>query len=142
VNAAKHPTPDWDLDVEYGEDGERDVAEWVAGLVGSHEVKRKSREDLFFYIELEHNPFGRGWEPSGISTSVAKYVDVVINDTGIILAVPRERLLELIDLHLGRAVEETDGDCPTRGLLVSLADVIQGPAEARRWLALTFGGRR
>lgn len=111
--------PDWDLDLGHGHDRERFVETCHRG---THEVKAPRYVDDLFYVELEQNPFGRGWRPSGLRISTADVWDFVKGWA--VLSVPRGRLLDLVERgELGRFREETDGECPTRGRLLSWMEI-------------------
>jgi hypothetical protein len=115
--------PHWDIDYAYGRQGELLVGGLLEGIrTGSlrTEVKRKRVRDLWFYVETEHNPFGRGWEPSGIGRSTADYYAFVVDRTDAVVLVPTARIRRAIALGLGDAKECRDGTCPTRGRLIHL----------------------
>ena len=89
--------PDFDLDRDYGEDGEDTVRDVLGLATNRIEVKHKSYADDKFYVELEHDPGGRGqYKPSGLTTTKAEYFTYVIADTGVIVFIPvpylRQRL--------------------------------------------------
>lgn len=126
--------PRWDVDLAMGHEGERRVAR-VLGLLlnGSRlhvEVKQKRRRDDAFYVETEQNPFGRGWRPSGLSTSEAETWSFLVEGTGCMFTVPTGLLRELVAKGLGRDVEETAGDCPTRGSLLRVGQILSYAREA------------
>ena len=92
--------PRFDLDRDYGEDGE-DTVRRVLGLSGSRiEVKRKRREDDQFFLELRHAPGRRGdWQASGLNVTAAEYWAFLVGDTGVIVLAPTA----LLRLLVGRA---------------------------------------
>lgn len=90
--------PDFDIDRDYGEEGE-DTLRNVLGLHGSRfEVKRKRYADGNFYVELWQRP-RRSERPSGLQTTRADYWAFVIEETGVIVLVPTARLRELRGQH-------------------------------------------
>lgn len=113
--------PDWDYDLGYGQEGEHIAQAWHAG---KRETKRKSRLDPKFYVELEQNPFGTGWRPSGLATTHADYAEWVIGNTGVVFACPMTRIRTVLAGGLGYPVEERDGTCPTRGRILSWKDMV------------------
>lgn len=114
--------PRFDLDLKYGQQGERQIAEFLDWIVSENphvEVKRKRYLDHRIYVET-HCDRGRTghYVPSGINgTSAAVWV-FVLGDTGIHIAVPTELLRGVLDDPSTQDREETDGACPTRGKLV------------------------
>ena len=116
--------PGWDLDLPYGTNGEKNVAE-VMGLAGCRvEVKTKRRHDDWLYVELEQNPFGRGWRPSGLNITTLTYWAFCVDDTGILILIPVRTLKAIIRSDHGRPAQETDGECPTNGRLVRVSFVL------------------
>jgi len=94
------------------------------------EVKRKRYLDLDFYVETECDKGRVGaYKPSGIMATEAKAWAFVIADTGISLILPTLLLRQAMEASSTRRVEEKDGSCPTRGVLVNLAAIL---AAARR----------
>jgi hypothetical protein len=126
--------PRFDLDYEYGRDGELmfgDVVRAIGRGELSVEVKRKRKPDGLFYVEFEQNPYDRGsWKPSGVRVSTADYWAFVVASTGVVLLVPRSRLVAAYRHHVGRVAEVTRGDNPTLGRLLSLADIVSAACDA------------
>lgn len=123
--------PEWDLDLGVGYDGER-FAETCHR--GTHEVKAPRYQDDFFYVELEQSCFGGAWKPSGLRTSKADVWDFVKGHS--VTSVSRTRLNMLIDdFDLGTPAHEEDGECPTRGRLLSWRQLSFGqkPIHADGW---------
>lgn len=115
--------PRWDIDLDYGSEGEQLVRN-VLGLSNAHvEVKHKRYTDDIFYVETAHDP-GRqdAYKSSGINTTQAEYWAYVIAETGVVVLMPTGRLKQAAR-NSPRAAE-TDGDCPTRGRLVSLMSLL------------------
>jgi hypothetical protein len=110
--------PDWDIKLAEGDIGESLVASILTGTI---EVKRKSYRDTKLYVELEHDPGRTGnYIPSGLNNNTADNWAFVVDDTRVVVFVPADRLRRYIDAGKGVPKEETDGDCPTRGILVDL----------------------
>lgn len=117
--------PAFDMDRQYGEEGEGTVRDVLGLRAHRIEVKRKSYVDEQFYVEWEHDPGRRGrYKPSGLQVTKAAYWAYVVGDTGLIVLVPTVLLRQAREL--GDPAEETDGSCPTRGTLVSLDLVLTG----------------
>jgi hypothetical protein len=118
----KKPEPRFDIDLKWGEQGELQIGEfleWIAEGHGRVEVKRKL--DLDFYIETHCDKGRTGhYEPSGISISTAHAWAFVIGDTGIAVIVPADELRAALTECGALDREERDGNCPTRGKLISL----------------------
>lgn len=117
--------PRFDIDFKYGRQGELQIGElldWIAAGNGRVEVKRKRILDLHFYVET-HCDKGRtgAFASSGISVTTAHAWAFCIDDTGVAIIVPTDRLREMLDDPSTRDKCERDGSCPTRGKLVSLA---------------------
>src|SRR5262245_49315002 len=115
--------PDWDLDREYGEEGEQTLRGILRLANDRVEVKRKRRVDDGFYVETEQRPSGAiTYKPSGIATTQAEYFAYVIADTGIVVLVPTP-VLKAACVQ-GSFAEEKDGDNPTRGWLVRFGQLL------------------
>lgn len=113
--------PEWDIDREYGEDGEDTVRRFLALDKSRIETKRKRIRDDVFYVETHQSPLLGGFRPSGINTTAAEYYIYVIADTGVLVAIPVP-LLKAAALDSKR-VDERDGSNPTRGRLVRFRDL-------------------
>jgi hypothetical protein len=114
--------PRWDRDLEYGNQGELLIKDFLAQVANGHgrvEVKRKSYLDHRIYVET-HCDKGRtgNYQPSGISVSQADVWCFVIADTGIHIAVPSALLREMLDDPSTKDKAERDGNCPTKGKLI------------------------
>lgn len=121
--------PRFDLDQEYGEQGE-DLVALVRSLFGRIETKRKRYGDFRFYVEIAQRPKDSlEYKGSGINTSEADYWAYVIADTGVIVMVPRE----VLKAAAARApdAEERDGDNPTKGRLVSVEHLFPSASKRR-----------
>ncbi len=117
--------PEWDIDLSYGAEGEKTVA-GLLGLGGQCvEVKHKRRLDMGFYVETWQSPGASGdYKPSGINVTRADVWAYVIGDTGVVVLVPTVVLRAAA--RGCREVEETDGDNPTKGRLVSFMEILRG----------------
>ena len=121
--------PRFDHDLPYGKQGEFVVAGTIDALkrdLCRIEDKRKRRLDNKFYIEIEHDPGRQGtYQPSGLSVTDSDLWAFVIGDTEVVVVVPAQRLRAAIfELGLGKRVEEADGSCPTRGVLLDFNQMI------------------
>jgi hypothetical protein len=120
-----------------GEAAERYVSTILGWLVdGDHhlriEVKAKRYVDDWFYVEMEHRPPGaRAFRPSGISVTEAHLWAVAIPSAGAVLIFPTTLVRRALAAGLGRPVEESDGDCPTRGRLLRVALLLKLAADRR-----------
>jgi len=134
------PEPDFDgVNLPYGRDGE-DYVQSVARLMvmpaeKGCEVKHKTYVDGSFYIETEQCVHGV-WKPGGINATRAPLYGFVIANTGITIQFPSEVIREAIRRCLGRYVEETDGDNPTRGRLIDFQSLIRlgGEMKGQRFI--------
>jgi hypothetical protein len=111
--------PRFDLDAEYGHQGEMFVRDVVAGMAeGTIEVKRDRRwvDTGNLYIERQCKRMGE-YRPSRIETTAAELWAFVLGDTGCMLVVPTDVLRS--EIRHGGHAEETDGSHPTKGSLVS-----------------------
>ena len=114
--------PRFDVDYEYGHQGELFVTDIISALKNNRvEVKRKRYEDDQFYVEYQCLKRGN-WEKSGIATTEAELWAFVIADTGVAVVVTTSRLRDaaaFVFKHMkGNRREERDGSHPTRGVLV------------------------
>jgi len=114
--------PRFDIDYEYGRQGELFIADVVAALRDNRvEVKRKSYEDDLFYVEYACRKRG-DWAESGIATTEAELWAFVIGESAVAVVVTTERLRDaaaFVWKHMpGMRKEETDGSHPTKGVLV------------------------
>jgi hypothetical protein len=120
--------PRFDLDYSYGVQGELQIGTlltWIASGNGQVEVKRKRYLDLDFYIETHCDKGRRGqWQPSGISVTTAAAWAFVIGDTDVAVIIPTEQVRAMLTDPSSFDRAETDGECPTRGKLISLAALL------------------
>ena len=121
--------PRFDIDFKYGRQAELlvgDYLKWIADGNGRVEVKRKRRLDLDFYVEQECDKGRTGnYSPSGIATTDSDLWVYVIGDTGIAICIPTPLLRAAMQRNGARPVEERDGSCPTKGLLVNIGAILQ-----------------
>jgi hypothetical protein len=114
--------PRFDLDLPYGKQAELQIAEfldWIADGNGRVEVKHKRYLDHVLYIETHCDKGRTGcYQPSGINVTTAQLWVFVIADTGVHIAIPTELLRIMVADSSSRPVEERDGSCPTRGVLI------------------------
>jgi len=120
--------PSFDVDWRYGNKAEKLVRE-LCDMADRDEirleVKRKRRDDGYFYVELEHDPGRRGsFVLSGLSVTTADVWAFAIAATGIVLMTRAEILRTAIERNYGFPASETDGSCPTRGRLLSVWDLL------------------
>jgi hypothetical protein len=125
--------PNFDIDREYGERGEESLRALLGLAKTRIEVKRKRRIDDGFYVETHQKPRGQEeYKPSGINLpptpESAPYWAFMVRDTGVVVLIPRTTLRAAA--ASGRKVEESDGDNPTKGRMVTFAGIMTA-AEAR-----------
>jgi hypothetical protein len=125
VATRRKAEPRWDIDVEYGKQGELQIdelLEWIAKGNGRVEVKRKRILDFSLYVETACDKGRRGvYQPSGIATTRAEVWVFCLGDTGIAIMIPTALLRDALDDPSTRDKQELDGSCPTKGKLVNLA---------------------
>lgn len=127
--------PEWDIDLAYGEDGERVVREFLAGMLGysarpghlTVEVKSDARylDTQKLYIEYECLKQG-AWEPSGIAVTKADYWAFVVGET-VILALPTPVVRACYEKALAYPwyiKSERDGTHPTKGVAIPLGHLL------------------
>jgi len=129
--------PRWDRDLEYGRQAELrvgEILEWIAQRNGRVEFKRKRRLDLQLYIETHCDKGRTGtYQKSGINMTEADFYAYVFGDSEICLWLPVPLLREAIQHRTARLVEEKDGSCPTKGILVNVAAILATAApESKR----------
>lgn len=110
--------PGWDIDLEYGHEGEVRVAE-LLGLSGKKiEVKhdRHVHSPNIFLETHQRTPSGY-WRPSGVKTSTADYWVYVMGET--FTVIPTGVLRLAIALYGGEEnAVYIHHDIPTRGILI------------------------
>lgn len=129
--------PRFDLDLAYGQEAEKDAANFFSAFVNSKgrfkaEVKRKRIVDEYLYVET-HCDYGRRglYRPSGINVTTAPLWVFFIADTGIHVAIPTELLRGMLDDTSTKDKEERDGECPTRGKLIHFTTLLYREKQRR-----------
>jgi hypothetical protein len=121
--------PRFDLDLEYGAQGElfvSDVADAIkAGMV---EVKRDGRwhETGNLFVEFQCRKVSGRWERSGVLATDASLWVFVLGDTETAIVVPTPLLRDIArDLYRkGNWKEQLRGSHPTRGVLIPLSRLV------------------
>lgn len=119
---------DFTKDLAFGEASEEMVREFLAALSkGSFEVKSDRYKNGKMVIELEQNPRGTGWKPSGLNVTTAHWWVYMYGEESFVI-VSVERLKKFID-------NNRDSLCPmdfapwssnpARGYLLSTEDVLK-----------------
>lgn len=128
--------PDWDIDLQWGEDGETALADLFTRIdtgTTTVEVKndRKAAETNNIYVECMQNP-GGGYKPSGIATSTADYWVFIIGSKKerlCFVSVQREALYWAAQQRYRETGVFVDGgmsgDCPTKGVLLKLKELLR-----------------
>lgn len=142
--AATGYEPRFDLDLEFGQQGElfvTDIAEAVAS--GMVEVKRDARWAYTgnVYVEYQCRRASGRYEPSGIASSDATVWAFVLGDTEVAVFLPAGLLKEFCREKF-RAPnkhyylrEETSGSHPTKGILVPLKELMDWISARQKMLA-------
>ncbi len=113
--------PNFQQDLEYGEEGEQIVQGFLAALSdGSFEVKRDRYRNGRMVVETEQSPQHRGWQPSGLKTTKAAWWVYLFSNDGFVI-VSTDRLKKFI-IH-NFTVEDkrmfaVDSDNPAKGYLL------------------------
>lgn len=119
--------PEFDIDREVGLRGELHTLSIRDKLArGSVEVKTDERALTTGNVFVEYRCKRRdGWQPSGIAVTTADAWAFVIGD--VLIAVPTDRLKALarVAFKRHRKAECTLGSHPTKGVLISLTDLIR-----------------
>ena len=122
--------PEWDIDLKYGQKGERLVRDFLVGMLGEEpgrltvEVKTDAKYLVSGRVYMEYQCRKRdGWRNSGILASDADYWSFVIGES-VVIGVPRTVLLRILeraqDPKLKYLREEKDGSHPTRGVAIPM----------------------
>jgi len=122
--------PNWDIDRELGAQSELWVADIRRALAeeGTIEVKhdQPSLKKQHFYVEYECRGRDGVWRPSGIATTKSKLYFFTFGDRpgGVVVATDwLTRAARLAYKRPSARAECRQGANPTRGVLVSLADL-------------------
>lgn len=123
--------PDFDIDIERGWVAEEELRAILGDLLHGGdrvEVKRDDRalDTQNVYLEYAQKPRGaNGYKSSGLKATKAEYLCVKIGNCLVLAPTPAWRW---VGNEHGRKVETTRGDNPTKGVAVSIRDLI-------RWLS-------
>lgn len=132
--AAKHPSPDWDIDLVFGEDTEQSLIDLFNAInlrYTSLEVKNETRwapSTGNVYIEFAQTPRLQSEKPSGIATSRADWY--AIHFGSLVLLVQTESLRYVAREYARRFPDSIragglSGDNPTRGVLLPLNELVR-----------------
>jgi hypothetical protein len=133
VNQASGYHPDFDLDIERGWEAESELRAVLGELLQGGETVEVKRDDRAIgtgnlYLEYAHKPRGSAeFIDSGLKTTKASYVGFKVGNA--LLLAPTEAW-RYIGNHYGTLRECVVGDNPTKGVVVSLENVVRHLAEA------------
>lgn len=88
------------------------------------EVKLDRYDNDRVYVELEQQPRRGAWKPSGLNVTTADCWVFVKGVTGVMLVVPTELLRAADRRDLGQLRPAADGDNPTRGRVLRIAQLL------------------
>jgi hypothetical protein len=116
------PAHNFKKDLEYGEQGEQIVHQFLTALHdGSFEVKRDRYRNGRMVIETHQNPRGEGWKPSGINVTEASWWVYLFSDDAFII-VSVQRIKNFLKRHgfddIEKRVMAATGDNPAKGFLL------------------------
>jgi hypothetical protein len=121
------PKPYFPDDLKYGKRGEAVVEQFLKDIgQGSLEVKSDRYRNGRMVLEIEQNPKGRGWKPSGLSVTEAKWWVYQYNLDGAFTIVNVDRARRYIELNKNRLELKlfgVRGDNASRGYLLEPTDV-------------------
>ena len=121
--------PRFDLDLRYGEAGEQLIGEyfdWIATGNARVEVKRKTYEDGYFFVETFCDKGRNGdFTRSGINVTEAEAWAFLVSNTGIALIVPTAHIKSAFAHNLGEQRVNDRGNCPTKGRLFHVSDFMK-----------------
>ncbi len=123
--------PGFDIQLDYGHVGEQ-LVDWGLGYIasGKGEVKRdrKAMATGNVYVEYAACGLDGRWKPSGLAATKSTLYSFVFADTGVFIVFPTE-VLKYIARQVGRnprrLAEQTYDKCPTKGVLVTLGDLVR-----------------
>jgi len=114
--------PNFSKDKQFGKMGEALVNQFLDDISSGHlEIKTDRYRNGRMVVEVEQNPRGRGWKPSGLMVTEAKWWVYQYNLDGAFTVVSVERLKRYIDTHketLEMRVFGYNGDNHARGYLL------------------------
>lgn len=113
--------PNFQTDLEYGEEGERIVQSFLAALSdGSFEVKRDRYRNGRMVVETEQSPRSEGWKASGLKTTKATWWVYLFSDDGFVI-VSTDRLKKFIRHNFtldDKRLFAAGSDNPAKGYLL------------------------
>jgi hypothetical protein len=115
----------WKRDLAIGQQGEDLFEEFIKSLDDcKFEIKKDQYRNGRMVVEMEQNPRKKGWKPSGLAITEAKYwVYMFSNDAFIIIEVDRlKRYLE-INNEIEKKTFAAYSNNPTKGFLLYPEDV-------------------
>lgn len=119
--------PNFQSDLKYGQEGEALIQKFLEDISSGHiEVKTDRYRNGRMVVEVSQNPKGRGWKPSGIMVTEAKWWVYQYNLDGAFTLVSVERLKRYLETNKDKMELRTfgtKGDNHTRGYLLMPEDV-------------------
>lgn len=119
--------PNFQNDLKYGQEGEALVQQFLEDISSGHiEVKTDRYRNGRMVVEVSQNPKGRGWKPSGVMVTQAKWWVYQYNLDGAFTLVSVDRLKRYIEVNKDKMELRTfgtKGDNHTRGYLLMPEDV-------------------
>jgi hypothetical protein len=122
-------------DLRYGKQGEELVLRFLEDISSGHlEVKTDRYRNGRMVLEIEQNPHGKGWKPSGLMITEAKWWVYQYNLDGAFTIVSTDRVKRYIEAHkdsLELKMFGTRGNNPSRGYLLEpeeVTDLLINPA--------------
>jgi hypothetical protein len=114
--------PDFQRDLKHGQDGEALVNQFIEDICSGHlEVKTDRYRNGRMVVEVAQNPKGRGWKPSGLMVTEAKWWVYQYNLDGAFTIVSVARLKRYIETNKDNMEVRTfgtRGDNHSRGYLL------------------------
>ena len=114
--------PNWTEDLKYGKVGEELVQGFLNDISSGHlEVKTDRYRNGRMVLEIEQNPRNRGWKPSGVMVTEAKWWVYQYNLDGAFTIVSVDRIKRYINIHKDKMelrMFGTKGDNASRGYLL------------------------
>lgn len=120
--------PNFEVDLAYGHEGEETVRKFLRFIQsGSYEVKSDRYRNGRMVVEMEQNPKGRGWKPSGLSITQATVWAYMYAPDALVMC-SSARLRDYIDKEEStlKYMEFASGtENPTQGFLIYPEQVMQ-----------------